>query len=346
MKKTAKVNISQSRTVASSLVGLSLLMLSSLGGPVSDVYAEAAGPAEPAVLNGIVAAVDGRALTLLDLKKFRRINEPFVPPGSDTGFMTFLNGLIETEMLKEEFSLNSISAGDADVETYIDRLLAQNGQSQETIRAALKEYGLTWSDYFERMRQEVQRLALINTVIRSRVSVSNEDVERAWASDPKFLDPPKIEISHIYLPFPRAASQAERAVVRARANEVYSEVENGRGFPSAARKYSKGPTSDEGGALGAFTSGSMASHFEDAVENLKEGEVSKPIETPDGVHIVRLDKELPSVRRPYDEVAESLREELYEKRLNERFERWASVDLREKHFIEMKLENLALSVAS
>lgn len=297
------------------------------------------------LFNGIVAAVDGRALTLLDLRKFRKVNEPFMPADSDAGYVTYLNGMLETEMLREEFAVNGITATDADVEIYIERLLAQNNQTQESIREALVRSGLQWTDYFERMRQEVQRLALINNVIRSRVSVSPEDVERAWRSDPKFLQPQRFEISHIYLGFPRGASSSQRIDTRRRADEIYADVANGRGFESAARKYSMGPTADDGGVLGAFAEGSMAPHFEEALEGLKPGQVAKPIETADGIHIVKLDEVLPPERRPLDEVQDALREELYEKKLNDRFERWASKDLREKHYIEIKLDELALAAA-
>jgi peptidyl-prolyl cis-trans isomerase SurA len=302
--------------------------------------------AQTTVINGIVASVDGSPLTLRDLQEYDRTRSPFLPPEARGDYEVLLNALVETRLLAFEFEEAGIDASDTDVELYIEGLLRENGQTRENVQQALDEVGLQWSDYFERMRQEVQRLALINAVIRSRVSVSHEDAERAWKTDPRFVEPTKVEIAHIYLPFAGAITEAERDAVRASAAEIRAGIRSARSFAAAAKEYSKGPTADEGGSLGAFRRGAMAAHFEEAVEGLDDGGISAPIETPDGIHIVRLERTLAPRRRPLEEVEESLRAELYEQRLNERFERWASKDLREKHFIELKLDELALIVAS
>lgn len=302
--------------------------------------------AEKKVINGIIASVDGLPLTLHDLQEYERTRSPFMPPEARDDHNAFLDALIETRLLELEFETHGIVAGDRDVELYVARLLQQNGQTRDDIVAALAEVDLGWDDYFQRMRLEVQRLALVNTVIRQRVSVSPEDVERAWKSDPRFMDPLKVEIAHIYLSFGSAKTELGRQLVRDKAAEIRDGIGSARSFTAAAKRHSMGPTAEEGGLLGSFRRGSMAPHFERAVEGLRDGQVSAPIETADGIHIVRLQRTLAPSRRPLEEIREDLHTELYDQRLNERFERWASHDLRETHFIEMKLEDLALIVAS
>lgn len=297
------------------------------------------------ILNGVIASVDGEALTLGDLREYERTRSPFLPADMRGNFEASLEALIETRLLEIEFIQNDIRAGDRDVEMYIQGILQENGQTTDTVLTALAEAGLEWNDYFERMRQEVQRLALINAVIRSRVSVSPEDVERAWKTDPRFIEPVKVQIAHIYLPFSLGTSEGLRQLVLDKATEIRESVSSARSFAAAAKEHSQGPTAADGGSLGAFRRGSMAPHFERAVEGLRDGGISAPIETADGVHIVRLERTLPEQRRPLEEVREELHSELYDLRLNERFERWASQDLRTKHFIEDKLEELALLAA-
>ncbi len=302
-------------------------------------------PAQPEIVCGVVATIDGEAVTLHDLRKFKADRGIFLPPDVREDYRKILDALIESRLLSVEFTKLNITATDSDVDIYINNVLEQGGSSREEVMAALDEAGLKWEDYFERMREEVQRLGLINMLIRSRVNVSPEEVEREWRSNPDYMEPPKVEISHIFLPFPVAGDEAGRAEVRALASEVYSRVKR-RGFEDAAREYSRGPTASEGGYLGVFTRGTMAPHFEQAIAGLRDGDVAAPVEVVQGIHIVKLLRVMPSRRVALEKVREEIRARLYDERLDRRFRRWATEDLRKEHHITVELEKLALIITS
>lgn len=77
-----------------------------------------------------------------------------------------------------------------------------------------------------------------------------------------------------------------REEARARIDEVVTRLHGGADFAELARAYSDDSTGPRGGALGGFESGTMVAPFESAVKALKVGEVSAPIETPFGFHVI------------------------------------------------------------
>lgn len=74
-----------------------------------------------------------------------------------------------------------------------------------------------------------------------------------------------------------------------KANEVYKEIENGLDFKEAAKKYSKDPSAASGGSLGTFPKGVMVKEFQDGLDSLKIGEISKPVKSQFGYHLIYLE---------------------------------------------------------
>jgi peptidyl-prolyl cis-trans isomerase C len=75
-----------------------------------------------------------------------------------------------------------------------------------------------------------------------------------------------------------------------KAREIYEKIAHGSDFAQLAKEHSKDPGSkDQGGELGFFTRGQMVPQFEEAAFNLKKGEVSEPVESQFGWHIIKVD---------------------------------------------------------
>ncbi|MBO1625970.1 peptidylprolyl isomerase [Bacillus cereus] len=98
------------------------------------------------------------------------------------------------------------------------------------------------------------------------------------------------------------------------ANDIKKQLDEGASFEELAKQQSQDPSSkDNGGDLGYFGPGKKVSEFEEAAYKLNVGEISKPIKSSQGYHIIKLTdkKEL----KPYDEVKDSIRKNLEEERL-------------------------------
>lgn len=293
------------------------------------------------LVDAVVAAIDGTPVTLREFERFRAKRGPLLPPDQRNQEQAVFDAMILSRLFQKEFEKQNIHAEDADVELYISRVLDSSGSSREDLVNTLAKLGLEWSDYFERMREEVERAALINREIRTRVNVSPEEIERYWKTNPDFEMPERVEVAHIFLPLPDHPTSADAEELRQLAARVYKEARgSGSAFQRAAKKYSKGPSADEGGVLGVFRRGSMAPLFEKAVSKLDEGEVSEPIEARDGIHILKLVRVLPHERVPLDSVRDKIRDKLYDEQLETRFKRWIDEDLRNRHHVITLLDRV------
>jgi peptidyl-prolyl cis-trans isomerase SurA len=293
----------------------------------------------PRLINAVVAAVDGKPITLRELEIFEKGRARLLSPPERKSRATILDAMVKSRLFKAEFDKNGITATDEDVGLYIDSILADGGSSREQVKAALENIGLTWDDYFARMREEVEKFALINREIRTRVNVTPEEVERYWRDNPQYVHEDSVEIGHIYLPFPPRADDAARDQVRTAASAAY-EMARTRSFEEAARRYSQGPTAQEGGTLGIFGRGQMAPDFEHVVTKLDTGEISEPFEAGGAMHILKLIKKYPAGRIPLEDVREKIRAKLYDQALDARFKRWVDEDLRNRHHVTVMLDDL------
>lgn len=89
---------------------------------------------------------------------------------------------------------------------------------------------------------------------------------------------------------PEAATASHILVAsKEKADEILGEIKAGLDFAEAAKKYSSCPSKEQGGDLGEFTKGRMVPEFETAAFALEVGEISEPVQTQFGFHIIRLD---------------------------------------------------------
>ena len=292
------------------------------------------------LVNAVVASIDGKAITLREFEAYENGRGRLLPVEQRRTRDDMLHGMIEEALLTIEFEKQQISADDEDTQYYIDRVLEMNHSSRAEVEKALSEIGLHWSDYFERMRFEVEKLALINREIRSRVHVTDEEVERYWMESAEYDRPPGIEVSQIYIPLPADGDPDANAAVQQAAADAFKMIGES-GFAKAAKTYSQGPTAADGGRLGSFERGTLAPAFEERLAGLKPGEFTQPFEEAGGLHILRLDR-VSGTGRPEldDELREEIREKLYDDLLDERLKRWVDEDLKKLHHVTVRLDRL------
>lgn len=137
----------------------------------------------------------------------------------------------------------------------------------------------------------------------------------------EFAEPETREARHILLRLAPGASPEQRAQVMARARAL---LEQAKGEPASfgelARRHSEDPTSArEGGRLPPVTPGSLFPALEKVVMSLAPGEIGGPVETPAGVHLVKLESVTPARPRPFESVQAEVLERAKRERAMQRF---------------------------
>jgi peptidyl-prolyl cis-trans isomerase D len=166
----------------------------------------------------------------------------------------------------------------------------------------------------------------------AEVQISAQEISDFYNDhkESRFTLPERVQASHILFSLSVDATADDKAKARAAATEVLTRARNGEDFAALAKTYSQDTaTANKGGDLGTFARGRMVKAFEDAAFNLKDGEVSELVETPFGLHIIKVAALLPEQARPLDEVTEEIRQELTQERAQQLARGRASAD-REK----------------
>ncbi|HYM38166.1 MAG TPA: peptidylprolyl isomerase [Nitrospiraceae bacterium] len=184
------------------------------------------------------------------------------------------------------------------------------------------------------LKEQLILLTLENREVRTGVMVSETDIKHFYERHlTLFMLPEEYRISQILL---LARKTESRKDLRARAREVYDQVKRGREFDDLALRYSDAPDATRGGALGFVRQGEMDPPIERAVAALQPGQISEPVETADGIQIIRLDEKKTAQFRPLEEVKNEMQGLVFQQKSADRYQRWMT-DLKSKAYIEVKL---------
>jgi peptidyl-prolyl cis-trans isomerase D len=163
-------------------------------------------------------------------------------------------------------------------------------------------------------RARIEYLLLNPEVASANVTVSDDELRRAYQERlAEFQSVEERRASHILIAIASGASDDEKAAAREKADDIYRQLEDSPGrFAEFAREYSGDPGSaEQGGDLGFFPRGLMVAEFDDAAFALNVGQISSPVQTQYGYHIIRIDEikevETKSFAQVRDELGEKIR---------------------------------------
>jgi peptidyl-prolyl cis-trans isomerase D len=141
-----------------------------------------------------------------------------------------------------------------------------------------------------------------------RVNLSEDDLREYYDTHKEQFESPKtVEARHILIKVDQDADPETVAKAKDRIDEIYKMAKAGQDFAELAKKYSEGPTKDRGGYLGAFRREAMVKPFSDKAFAMKAGEISEPIRTRFGWHIIKVEKVNEARTRTFEEVREEIR---------------------------------------
>ncbi|MBM3274354.1 MAG: peptidylprolyl isomerase [Candidatus Sericytochromatia bacterium] len=277
------------------IIGLASAVMVATVAAVASFYASEA--------DAWVGTVNGRKLLRedynrdLELRKKQYQSRMGVNFSSPQGVMMLANlqkdvldQLVERELLLEEADKRKVGIADPEVETRLRGLKTQF-PDEASFKKALQENGITP----ETLREQV-RIGLIVEKLRDEMtkdaSVSLADAQKYYdANRPRFEQAEEVKASHILL-----KTEAE-------AKDVHAKIKGGGDFAQLAREKSEDSGSKpQGGDLGYFGKGRMVKEFEDAAFGLGVGEVSRPVKSQFGYHVIKVVDRKKARTRPFEEV--------------------------------------------
>lgn len=227
-----------------------------------------------------------------------------------------LNNLIMDHLLYEEAMNRSIKVTKREI-----KQATRNFQNKlpkgTTLRKVLKQSNMTRDDLKEVFRRSMLIRKIrdesneeFNKKVEERV---NEEYMKEYYDNnlDKFVEPEKLHLSEILLKADPSGGKRHWLEVRDQTLAVEARIRGGADFAEVAKEVSQDAYAPKGGDMGWAHSGTLTVGLEEAARKLKAGEISGPIETLYGYHIIKLQKRKPKKLKPYDELNhEKLKKEL------------------------------------
>ena len=185
------------------------------------------------------------------------------------------------------------------------------------------EKDLIYIAQLEAAKKEILTQAAVNKILAD-VKVTDEEVKDNYdANQQYFKSEESATARHILVD---SLEQAE---------EIKNKIDNGMNFEVAAMQYSSCPSKEKGGSLGSFTRGRMVPEFEAVAFELAVGEISKPVQTQFGYHIIKVEEKNEGSVKPLEEVYPMIQRELRNERESFKYMQFTE-ELKSKYNVVIK----------
>jgi parvulin-like peptidyl-prolyl isomerase len=221
-----------------------------------------------------------------------------------------LDNLIRIELLSQEAQKAGLAVSEAEADRALANYRAQF-RNQEGFLRRLEGQGFTEATFRVHLRKLLSADRYAQTVVEREVKVSDKDIEDFYEINPRlFKRSEQVRVRQILIAVAPDAGPEAKAKARARIDALAARTRAGESFEELARQNSDDATRQWGGEMDPFGRGQQNRAFEDAAFALQPGELSAPVETPQGLHLIRLEERLPAVATPLDQVRDKIRDQL------------------------------------
>jgi parvulin-like peptidyl-prolyl isomerase len=251
------------------------------------------------------------------------------PKAGTTEYNQLQSQIMQFLLQRSEFSQRAkdlgIKISDQQVNQRLGDLIQQYFKgNHKKYEQQLKSQGYTEAQVKDNIRSQLLSEAIYNKVT-GNIDVSNSDISKYYADHKQqYTTPPSRNVRHILLK------------TRALANRVYRQLKGGASFTALAKKYSQDPGSKALGGKLTVQKGQTVAPFDKTAFSLKTGQMSKPVRTDYGFHIIQALGPVKAAKlTPLAQVKQSIRAQLQQSKRQEAMTKW--VDDTRKDFCSGKL---------
>ena len=217
-----------------------------------------------------------------------------------------LDALIDERLVMQQANELKLSVTPEEVDRAIEEVKRQNKLDDATFSEALKGQGFTMEAYRKNLKRQILNLKVVNTAVRSRVTVGDDEVKTYYQQNARQLGGDKTaHLRQILVAVPADANPDEVERKKRVAGKVVELARGGTSFQELAKKYSDDETTrDDGGDAGWVGKGVLVETLEDAIAGMDPGDVRGPVRTARGWMVLQVVERKQGDIRLFDEVKE------------------------------------------
>lgn len=218
-----------------------------------------------------------------------------------------LEGMISDEIIRQEAKKADITVAQDEIDAEM-AVYEENYGGAEGLASAIETSGMTMED----LENEMETYLKIEKLIGPDIEITDEAIQTYFEENKAALgQSAEVEASHILT---ETKEQAE---------EVAKKLADGGDFAKLAAEYSiDTATAENGGELGSFGEGEMAAEFEKAAFAMKPDEISEPVETEFGFHVIKVTGKTEAAEATLEGSKEKIKEILFDEALNSEYAAW------------------------
>jgi len=199
-----------------------------------------------------------------------------------------LERLIVQEIEVQRAKRIGLTISDEQLNSALQDIAARNKIPFDQLPTALQAQGVDYKQYRESMRKELTLSTLRQRDVIAHINVSPHEMEQYLARQQNAATNDEFNVSHILLSLPAAATPEQIDQISRKAKDISERAAKGEDFGQLAIANSNSQTALDGGQLGWRKGNQLPQFILDLVTKMKPGDVSDPVRTPSGFHIVKL----------------------------------------------------------
>jgi len=201
-----------------------------------------------------------------------------------------LERLVLQEIQTQRATKIGLTIPDEQLNGALQEIATRNKIPFDQLPSALAAQGIDYKQYREAMRKEMILSTLRQRDVIAHINVSPRELDQYLARQKNEATNDEFNVSHILLSLPAAATPQQIAEIEKKAQSITARARGGEDFGQLAIANSNSQTALDGGQLGWRKGSQMPQFILDLVTHMKPGEVSNPVRTPSGFHIVKLNE--------------------------------------------------------
>ena len=252
-------------------------------------------PIQAQELDRIVAIVEDDVILERELSREMgaivnklRSNNTMMPPESVLKRQV-LERLIIDKLQRQMASRSGIQISDEMLQSSVNEIAGRNNMSIDTFKSELASQGMDFQSFEDNLRNEIIINQLRGREISARIKVTDAEVAHYTETQSKAgTSNNQYHLGHILISLSEGASASAIQKANQKAEQLVAELRGGKDFKQAAIGSSNDDNALKGGDLGWRSLGQIPSLFTDVVTTMKQGDVSDPIRSPSGFHIIKM----------------------------------------------------------
>jgi peptidyl-prolyl cis-trans isomerase SurA len=247
------------------------------------------------LLDRVVAVVNNEVLTKIDLDEqlkiaTQQLSRQGTPlPAVEVLERQLLERMITARVLVQAARETGVRVEDMQLHRAIERIGQENGLTPEQLRQAMEQDGISFTRFREEVRNEILIARLKEREVDSRIAISDAEID-AYLRNQQVQggQDDEYNLAHILVTVPEQATPEQIQARREVAERALSQLAQGTDFRQVSASFSDAQNALEGGLLGWRTVSRLPEIFVDAVRQMRVGDVSPAIRSPNGFHILKL----------------------------------------------------------